>query len=136
MFTPRQHENNLLFILRWTARILSAVSIAMLLLFMFGEGLDLSNVTWEEMGAILLFPLGLIAGLIMGWQEETKGGALAVCSVAAFYFVYGLVLNGSLRQGWWIMIFAIPGFLYLFYGALSSVSRTKAATSGKARGHA
>ena len=87
MFISIQYENNFLFILRWTARILGAISIAVLLLFIFGKGLSLSKVTWEEMGTILLFPLGLITGLILAWQEEIKGGALAVFSVAAFYLV-------------------------------------------------
>lgn len=119
-----------LFLLRWTARSLSAVSIGTILLFIFGEGsLDLSGVAWEEIGAMLLFPLGLLVGLILAWQEEIKGGALAVFSIAAFYLVYGLALNGSIRQGWWFLIFAIPGFLFLLYGVLSNSSRAKTAAN-------
>ncbi len=111
-----------MFLLRWTARTLSAVSIGTILLFIFGEDtLDLSGVAWEELGALLLFPLGLLAGLILGWQEEVKGGALAVGSIAAFYLIYGLVLSGSIRQGWWFLIFAIPGFLFLLYGVISTL---------------
>ncbi|MGB7210567.1 MAG: hypothetical protein WBD27_18070 [Pyrinomonadaceae bacterium] len=81
--------------------------------------MDFSTSSWKEIGAMLLFPLGLLVGLILGWQEEIKGGALAVGSIAAFYLVYGLALSGSIRQGWWFLIFAIPGFLFLLYGLLS-----------------
>jgi hypothetical protein len=86
--------------------------------------LDFSTSSWKEIGAMLLFPLGLLVGLILGWQEEIKGGALAVGSIAAFYLVYGLALSGSIRQGWWFLIFAIPGFLFLLYGFLSSLNHT------------
>jgi hypothetical protein len=81
--------------------------------------LDLSAVAWDELGALLLFPLGLLVGLILGWHEEMKGGALAMFSIGAFYLIYGLALNGSINQGWWILIFAVPGFLFLLYGLLS-----------------
>ena len=120
MFAPRHYENNFLYTLRWIARILSMFCIGVLLLFVFSEGLNLSNITWEERGVTLLFPLGLLAGLILGWQEEVKGGVLAVVSVAAFYLVYDLALGGSIRQGAWILLFAIPGLLFLLHGFLSS----------------
>lgn len=120
MFTPRHYENNFLFALRWIARILSMFSIGALLLLIFGEVLDPSNLKWEDLGVILLFPLGLLSGLILGWEEEVKGGALAVASVAAFYLVYDLALGGSMRQGAWILLFGIPGLLFLMHGALTS----------------
>lgn len=120
MFTPRHYENNFLFALRWMARILSMFCIGVLLLFIFGGGLDLSNVTWEELGVSLLVPLGLLSGLVLAWQEEIKGGALAVASVAAFYLIYDLALGGSMRQGSWILLFGIPGLLFLIHGIAAS----------------
>ena len=87
--------------------------------------MDVSIIAWEEMGVLMLFPLGFLIGLILGWQEELKGGALAVGSIAAFYFVYGLILNGSILQGGWFAIVALPGFLFLLYGIFLSASRGK-----------
>ena len=127
MFAPRQHENNLLFGLRWAARMLSAVSIGSILLLILSDGFNLSRVTWEEMGVLLLFPLGLLVGLILGWEEEAKGGALAVLSVTSFYLAYGLLLKGSFSEGLWILFFLIPGFLLLLYGALLSIRGSKTA---------
>lgn len=125
MLTSRENESNFLFGLRWSARVLSAVSIGLILMFIFGEGMDVSIIAWEEMGVLMLFPLGFLIGLILGWQEELKGGALAVGSIAAFYFVYGLILNGSILQGGWFAIVALPGFLFLLYGIFLSASRVK-----------
>jgi hypothetical protein len=119
MFAQRPHETPFLFLLRWAARITSAVSIALILLFAFGENWQFSDVRWEEWGVVLLFPLGLVSGLILGWQEEIKGGILAVGSVVLFYLVYGLALTGSIGKNWWFALFALPGILYLVHGMLS-----------------
>lgn len=110
---------------RWLARSSSAIGIGLLLLFMLGGGLDLSNISWVEKGIILLFPLGLLSGLILGWQEETLGGALTIFSVWTFYVIYRTYLNDSGNADWWIVLFSIPGFLFLFHGLSSSNRRTK-----------
>ena len=127
MFAPRQYENGLLFAVRWAARILSVVCIGALLLIVFSRGFNLSGLSWEEMGVVLLFPLGLITGLILGWQEEAKGGALAVFSVAIFFFAYGFVLKESFISGLWVLFFLIPGLALLLYSALLSISMKKPA---------
>ena len=122
MFAPRHYENNFLFALRWTARILSVFGIGILLLFIFGEVLDVSKATWKELAIILLFPLGLLSGLILGWEEEVKGGALAVVSVVLFYLVYDVAIGGSMR-GAWVLLFGIPGLLFLIHGLVTSRGR-------------
>ena len=116
MFKLKEYEDKNLFLLRWTARILSVMSVAILLLFIFGEGSHWWNVTLNQMVGLLFFPVGLIVGLIVAWWKEFLGGAIAVGSVAAIYVVYGWLLNGSLAQGWWFLVFAIPGALFLAYG--------------------
>ena len=119
MFTPRQHKSAVLYLLRWTARLLSAVFIGLILLFLFGVSFDMSKITWQDIVGLTLFPFGLVAGLILGWKEELKGGSLAVGSVAAFYLIYGYVLSGSFRLGWWFAVFSIPGLLFLTYGLIT-----------------
>ena len=116
MFEPRKYEDKNLFMLRWTARIFAAACLAILFLFIFGENSDWSKISADEMIGLFFFPVGLIIGLILAWRKELPGGAIAVGSVLAFYFVYGLLLNGSLQQGWWFILFAIPGALFLAYG--------------------
>jgi hypothetical protein len=125
MFATKRDETSGLFLLRWTARVLSAASIGILLLFMFGEAVDVSAITWKEMAGIMLFPLGLIAGLILGWQEEWKGGALAVFCIVAFFFVYGYVLDGRIEKIWWFLAFAFPGVLFILYGILAPPAKQK-----------
>jgi ABC-type multidrug transport system permease subunit len=123
MFTRRDYENTFLFALRWIARALGVLCIVALLLFISGGVLDLSDVSWEELGVVLIFPLGLLSGLILAWEEEVKGGVLVIVSVVAFYLIYDLALGGSLRQGAWILMFGVPGILFLIHGAASSFMR-------------
>ena len=116
MFEAKKGEDKNFYGLRWTARILSAICLIILLLFIFGESSDWSKVTGKQFVGLLFFPVGLVVGLIIAFWKEFLGGAIAVGSVAAFYVVYGLLLNASLMQGWWFIVFVIPGALFLAYG--------------------
>ena len=116
MFEHREHENALLFSLRWTARLASAVCLAIIFLFFAGEGIDFSAVRPVEYVGLFFFPLGVMIGLVLAWREELAGGAVTVISVAAFYLVYGALLSGRLWQGWGFLPFLIPGVLFLIYG--------------------
>ena len=124
MFEPRVHEDNNLFILRWTARLFGAACLAILLLFIFGEDFDWSKISAKEFVGLLFFPVGLIIGLILAWRRELLGGAISAGSVLALYVIYGWFLNGSLGQGWWFIVFAIPGVLFFAYGILSMNGQT------------
>lgn len=126
MFAPRTHEKKFLYLFRWTARFLGAFGLGVLLLFLFGEDFDLAAISANDLVGLLFFPLAVIAGLVLAWHEEFTGGLLAVAGVVGFYIVYGLLLNGSLRMGWWFVLFAIPGLLFMLYGILSA-ERTGAA---------
>lgn len=100
-------------IVRWTARTLSLLSAAVLLLFLGGgEQFDLSRLTPREWTGLLLFPGGIIAGFAIAWWKEGLGGAVTMGSLLAFYVIYGWVLHGRIG-GWWFFVFASPGVLFL-----------------------
>lgn len=120
MFSAKAHEDNILFVLRWTARVLGIASVAILSLFLFGEG-SFSSVTLKECIGLLFFPFGLIIGLVLAWWKELIGGAIAVGSALGFYFIYELLINGSWPKGPWFAVFAIPGMLFLLNGILAIV---------------
>jgi len=112
------NEGNLLFGLGWLARILGALSIAMLLLFLIGEPNGSWSITWDQVIAFVFFPCGLIVGLALAWYRELVGGLIAVGSVVCFYVIYEGLLHGG-WPGWWFMVFAAPGVLHLLHGAVS-----------------
>lgn len=116
MFTPRLNEDLFHFILRWTARVSSLIVFAILLLFYISDGSDVSSIDTKQIIGLIFFPVGLLAGFALSWHSELPGGLLSMVSTAAFYLIYGLLLNGSLDQGIAFLVFTIPSFLFALYG--------------------
>jgi hypothetical protein len=118
MFGKRDDEDAALFLIRWTARVLSLAIIFLLSLFLFGnDGITL-EMTATEWTGLAFFPLGVAVGFLIGWKNELIGGLVSVASLAGFYFVFGLAMTGRLPRGGWFAIFTLPGFLFLAYGLL------------------
>lgn len=112
----RLHKSKrLISILRWLARLGSLVSVALVLLFLFGEGLHLSQLTMTKVVGLLFFPVGVVAGMLLGWRWETLGGAVTALSLLAFYKVM-YAANGRFPEGIWFALFALPGLLFLYCG--------------------
>lgn len=126
MFKLRKNEDRNLFTMRWTARVIGAASLLLLLLFLFDGSGDRMKMSVGDIIAELIFPVGIIFGLILSWRTELAGGAVTLASVVSFYFIYGWMLEESLMQTWWFVFFAIPGVLFLTYGIAVSNGRTKA----------
>jgi len=115
MSVVTEHESEWLYGLRWLARIWSIASIALILLFVFGEEFNLAKIANKELVGFLFFPVGVIVGFIVAWRREGIGGAITIASLLAFYFVYGFLMNGRLWQGGAFIFFAAPGFLFFAY---------------------
>ncbi len=98
--------------LRWSARILSILVVGILLVFAFGEGLNLSHFTARELLLFVFFPLGFCVGMVVAWWREGLGGGITVGSLAAFYLLDRL-LSSSFPRGWAFVALAVPGFLFL-----------------------
>src|ERR1039457_6934055 len=98
--------------LRWSARGLSILAMGIVLLFAFGEGLNLSHFTVRELVLFVFFPLGVCLGMVVAWRWEGLGGGITVASLAAFYLVHRLSSSGFPR-GFAFLVFAVPGILFL-----------------------
>lgn len=113
--------NTLHLVLRWSARITSAATIAILALFAFGGGEPgLPNA--REVVLLLFFPVGLIVGLVLGWWRERAGGILALASMGGFYAVYG-AMHGGLPRGPYFAILAVPAVLFVVAGMVDRRGR-------------
>jgi hypothetical protein len=105
---------------RWTARVWSVASLALILAFIVGEGVNPSS--WAEGLGLLLFPLGISVGMVLAWWNEKLGGAITVTSLAAFYLLH-LLTAGVFPEGWGWLVVAAPGFLFLIAWSFSYASR-------------
>ena len=107
-------------VIRWTARVLSLVSIGVLLLFLVGESFDPLRISPQEWVGLLFFPVVLCIGMIAAWRWELTGGAITVLSLIAFYLAEWL-FSGNFPGGPYFVVFAVPGFLYLIAWACRNV---------------
>lgn len=110
--------------LRWTARIWSVASVALLVGFVVGEGLNPTGL--NEWLGVLFFPIGISVGMIVAWWKEAIGGSITVGSLLAFYAVH-VATAGTLPKGWAWWAFAAPGFLFLLLSYAARRPRMPAA---------
>jgi hypothetical protein len=111
-------------VVRWTARVWSIASVALLLGFVVGEGIN--PTTRAEALGLLFFPLGICVGMILSWWWEGLGGSITVGSLLVFYVIH-LATAHRLPKGWAWLAFAAPGFLFLLTWFLSRKASTTAA---------
>lgn len=98
--------------LRWSARASSILAIGIVLMFAFGEGLNLSRFTNRELVLFVFFPLGVCLGMVVAWRWEGLGGGITTSSLAAFYLVHRLSSSGFPR-GFALAVLSAPGLLFL-----------------------
>ena len=116
MFEQRDQETPFQHVLRIIARAWDVVCLATIILFLIGVDLVFGYMSAIEWIGFLFFPTGVFVGLVLSWRKELIGGTITVASIAGFYLVYGLILNLSVEQGWALLLFLIPGLLFVTYG--------------------
>lgn len=107
-------------LLRWTGRVLSIISVGILLLFLIGEG-DFSQpprLTLGEWLGVLFFPVGIVAGMIVAWRRERWGAIIALGSLAAFYALQRIIF-GDFPGGPYFLLFTLPALLMGLAGWLN-----------------
>ncbi len=110
-------------VLHWAARVLSLVSIGIILLFFIGEGFNPTRLTAGEWALMLCFPLSVMVGMLVAWRREALGGLIAVGGLLSFYLVHAVLAHGYLPRGWAYVAFASPGFLFLLSALLLRVTK-------------
>lgn len=116
MFKERENETTFEHILRFTARAASIVCMAIIFLFFLGEDLEFGKLSIAEWIGFAFFPIGVLVGLVLAWEEELIGGIITLVSIGCIYLVYGWLLNSTFRIGWAFLPFLIPGLLFVAYG--------------------
>lgn len=111
-----QLEQGRLSAVRWTARLWSVVSIAVILALVVGEGINPTRPA-ESLG-LVFYPLGICVGMVVAWWKEGLGGSITVGSLLVFYVIY-VATTGRFPGGWGWLTLAAPGFLFLLAWRLS-----------------
>jgi hypothetical protein len=98
--------------LRWTARLLSALLVGLVVLIYVGEGgfnpLKLSAV--EAVQKVFFFTA--VAGMVIAWRWEVIGGILATAGILLF-FGTEFAVTGGFPKGWAFRLMLLPGIFFL-----------------------
>ena len=100
-------------------RVGSIASITLLLMLFVGEGFHPSKISTNEWAGLLFFPIGVVIGMAIAWWKEGLGSVITVGSLIGFYLVWGYIMRNHIG-GWWFLVFASPGFLFLLHSLLSA----------------
>ncbi len=114
-------------ILFWCARSWAAINLLLLfyLYFVVGGGDTTASFGPHQWTLFAFFPLGVIAGLAIGWWKELLGAFLTIVGLGGFY-VLTIMDTGRMTQGGWaFLFFAGPGFLYLLHALLLDSRQTE-----------
>lgn len=106
------------------ARVGSIASITLLLMLFMGEGQP-SKISANEWIGLLFFPIGTVIGMAIAWWKEGVGSVVTLGSLLGFYLIWGFLLRNHIG-GWWFVVFAAPGFLFLLHWLLRGVEERHA----------
>ena len=96
---------------RTIARFWSVLSTILVLLFLFGEGLNPANFKLIEWIGFIFFPVGVLVGLIISWKKEIAGGIVTMASTIIFSFI--------MTFSWFIVALGFPALLFIFHGIIT-----------------
>jgi hypothetical protein len=114
-------KSTIIFYLKWTSRVWGSLVLVFILIFFFAHLFDdptgqQASLTNLDILAILCFPIGLIAGLILAYWRPLMGGLIALLSLVVL-----CSLRPDLLQSVWIMVaFAPSSILYILYGIVGA----------------
>lgn len=93
------------------ARFWSVLSTIMILLFIFGEGLEPAKLKLIEWIGFIFFPVGVLGGLIISWRKEISGAIITMVSIVIFAFI--MTIN------WFIIALGFPALLFIFHAIIT-----------------
>jgi hypothetical protein len=108
--------------LRWAARLGSLATVAFVAAFAFG-GHESAVPTASEWVGLSLFPIGVLAGLLVAWRREALGGLVALGSLLLFY-VWATFRSGHPPGGPYFALLTSPALLFLAAAVLEKKQRT------------
>jgi len=105
-------------IARWVARIWSLGSIGLLGAFLIGEGMP--PITLQS----IVFPFGVMAGLILAWWFKRIGGIIAIASIILFYALE-YAASGKFPGGYAFILISAPSVIFVLCGFIKAIDKKK-----------
>ncbi len=101
-------------IIRWLARIIGTLSVAVFLFLIVAESVEKGRIDVEsDRVPMTAFLLLAFIGLIIAWKREGFGGAMALGGLVAFNI---LAPSSPSKGGIWVVtgLYGLPALLFIF----------------------
>ena len=103
-------------IIRWIARIWTALMVAFMLFMFIAHIVDdgigpLFDLSFRD-ALMMVSMIGSVIGLGLAWKWERLGGWMTVSGMLAFY-LFDYIFSGDFPRGPVFLIIAFPGILFL-----------------------
>ena len=112
MATAIRYSDGLITIIRWVARILALLLAVMVLIFVTGEGINVSTMSPGDIVMGIIFAIVWL-GLILAWHWEGTGG-LMITTGTILFILLDYFFTGHVLRFWLFFAFLVPGFLFLY----------------------
>ena len=112
MATAIQYSDALLTVIRWVARIIAMLLALVVLIFVTGEGVNVSAMGTGDIVTGIVFVM-MWLGLLVAWRWEGMGGLLTTGGTVLFILV-DFIFTGHVLRFWMFFAFLIPGLLFLY----------------------
>ncbi|MGO9109709.1 MAG: hypothetical protein ACLP9L_10785 [Thermoguttaceae bacterium] len=103
-----KYERQIVFVARWTARIIGTLLLVLIAIFVIGEGVPNPSILSHRENLLTVAMLTMIVGQIAAWKWEGIGGVLILSS----YFLFAIMNHGipfNIVFGPWLL----TGLLFL-----------------------
>jgi hypothetical protein len=101
---------------RWTARVLTALLVGVILVIFIGEGFHPLRLKGIEVLQMALF-WSVCVGMVLAWRWPVIGGALSLGGMILFFTVE-VALTGGFPRGLFFYLMLLPGVLFLVDGLM------------------
>ncbi|MCK5782029.1 MAG: hypothetical protein KAH10_05530 [Flavobacteriales bacterium] len=120
---------NTISIVRWTARIIGSLLVLFTLIIGVGEMLQSYNnhgvLPFSKFSILMIvtfiFWIAGLAGLILAFWKETKGGLFSLLNFIIFITL--VAINSESNFSYNLYIYLVPSLLYIYCGYLETVRK-------------
>lgn len=109
-------------VLKWAARILSLVSIGLIVSAFSEKGFETPVTNFQELTLVSCYPFGVVLGMLIAWKAEGIGGMITLLSFVGLY-IFTYIFYGFYPSGTEYLKLSSPGAVFILYSLLTYNSR-------------
>ena len=116
-------KNSLVYVLRFTARMMSFFFILFTILAFMADEPEYQNLGKTEV-VMLVFFFSMLVGFVVAWFKEKTGGIIILIAYAGFQIMM-IIISDSFVVNYVYFLFPLGGILYLICDKIKKPEKVK-----------